>query len=292
MKIPLHIAEKLLLLLNGKAINGSEARHILIDDLVTEAILERKGRIKKTLTLRNSQSLHLYLQNQCAITDLATYIETLKNENASRADFVTVSADSKLKAVRTFKGFLVNSYLPIQATLNNKPFTIHPQEGSFSFVYDFETFIPSIETTIVGIENPENFRYIKRQQYLFKNITPLFISRYPQNQSKDLIKWLQRIPNTYLHFGDYDFAGIGIYVTEFKKHLKEKATFFIPENIELLLKEYGNKERYNQQKINFNLALIHEPNLQMLINLLNQHKKGLDQEILAHVVAAKNPITP
>ncbi|MCA6071324.1 MAG: hypothetical protein LE168_02900 [Endomicrobium sp.] len=61
---------------------------------------------------------------------------------------------------------------------------------------------------------------------------PLFVSRYPQNQSKDLIKWLQSIPNNYLHFGDFDFAGIGIYLNEYKKYLTDKAMFLIPENIE------------------------------------------------------------
>ena len=45
----------------------------------------------------------------------------------------------------------------------------------------------------------------------------LFVCRYPQ--SNDLIKWLQSIPNRYLHFGDLDFAGINIYLNEFKKYL-------------------------------------------------------------------------
>jgi len=35
----------------------------------------------------------------------------------------------------------------------------------------------------------------------------LFVSRYPQTQSKDLLNWLQSIPNPYLHFGDFDLTG-------------------------------------------------------------------------------------
>ncbi|GHT75088.1 hypothetical protein AGMMS50262_09440 [Bacteroidia bacterium] len=105
------------------------------------------------------------------------------------------------------------------------------------------------------------------------------VSRYPQNQSKDLLKWLQIIPNKYLHFGDFDFAGIGIYLNEYKKHLGNKASFFIPENIEQILEIYGNKELYNNQKINFNEENLTEENLKQLIPLIHKYKKGLEQEI-------------
>ena len=91
---------------------------------------------------------------------------------------------------------------------------LYPTEGTFQFIYDYERFILPADITIVGIENPENFRQISQQQYLFKDIKPLFVCRYPQNQSKDLLKWLQSIPNSYLHFGDFDLAGIGIYLNE------------------------------------------------------------------------------
>jgi len=113
---------------------------------------------------------------------------------------------------------------------------------------------------------------------LFENINPLFVSRYPQNQNKDVIKWLSSIPNNYLHFGDFDIAGIGIYLNEYKKHLIDKATFFIPEYIEQELGENGNRKRYNVQKVNFKLNEIKENSLLKLIDLINTQKKGLDQE--------------
>lgn len=280
MKIPLHIAEKLLLLLNGVYIPASTARHSIIEDLVSEGILDRKGRIKKTLQLQDNDSLHTYLQNRFAINDIALYIQVNKKEDLTRGDLVSVSGDSKSQKVRTFKGFLLNSYSPIQATLKSERLTVQPKEGTFNFIYDFENFIPSPDITIVGIENPENFRHIEKQKYLFQNIKPLFVSRYPQNQCKDLIKWLQSIPNSYLHFGDFDFAGIGIYLNEFKKHLEDKARFFTPDNIDTLLKNSGDKKRYDEQKINFAINNIKEENLLKLIASIHKYKKGLDQEIL------------
>jgi hypothetical protein len=280
MKISIHIAEKLLQLSQGEVIPSSMAKHPLIEELVTERIIERTGRIQKKLTLLDKKPLFLYLQNKLGINDLKKYIEVYQKENILRNELVDISSNSKLKQVRTFKGFLVSSYIPIQVTLNGKSITLNFNNGTFQFIYDFEKFIPEENVTIVGIENPENFRYIEKQKYLFKDIQPLFVSRYPQNQSKDLVKWLQSIPNNYLHFGDFDFAGIGIYLNEFKKHLDEKATFLVPEKIEQLISHYGNRNLYNEQKVNFKTELIKEENLLKLIGVILKYRKGLEQELL------------
>lgn len=280
MKIPVHIAEKLLQLLQGGSIPSSLAKHTLIDDLVFEGIIERKGRIKKSLLLSDSKALHTYLQNNFSINNLQQYIQIIKEENVLRSELVAASSDSKLIKIRTFKGFLINSYSPIPATLNGKQVTLNPISGTFQFIYDFEKLMVSPDITIVGIENPENFRHIDKQKYLFKDIKPLFVSRYPQNQSKDLIKWLQSVPNNYLHFGDFDFSGIGIYLNEYKKHLADRTTFFVPENIDKLIADNGNKKRYDEQRINFKVKSIQEYKLLQLINTIHKYRKGLDQEIL------------
>jgi hypothetical protein len=279
MKLPLNIAEKLLLLVSGEKIPSSKLKHEIIKDMISEGIIHKPGKLKSTVQLADNQQLKLYLENRFAIKDLHTYTETFKKEDLIRADLVSVAADSKLKAVRTFKGFLVNCYSPALATLNGQSFSILPTNGTFNFIYDFESFIPEQDITIVGIENPESFRHIDKQKYLFENIKPLFVSRYPQNQSKDLIKWLQSIPNNYLHYGDFDFAGIGIYLNEFKKHLDNKAKFFTPANIDSSIKKSGSKKRYDEQKINFDIGNIKEENLLQLLDSIHKHKKGLDQEI-------------
>lgn len=279
MTLPLNIAEKLLLLANGDKIPASKLNHSIFQELILEGIIHKPGKIRSNIQIIDKQQLKLFLKNHFSIDDLELYIETLKNENLIRADLVAVATDSKVRYLRTFKGFLVNCYSPLHAILNNEDVSIYPHEGTFNFIYDFESFIPDKDITIVGIENPENFRHIGRQKYLFKNIQPLFVSRYPQYQSKDLIRWLQSIPNNYLHFGDFDFAGISIYLNEFKKHLDYRANLFIPENIDLLIKKNGSKKRYDDQRINFSPELIEDRDIQHLINSIHRFKKGLDQEI-------------
>ncbi|MEN6455306.1 MAG: hypothetical protein ABFD10_13690 [Prolixibacteraceae bacterium] len=279
MKLPVHIAEKLLQLLQGDTVSSSAAKHAIIEDLIVEGIIERRGRIQKTLFITNKNACQIYLQSKYSINDLVQYIQTIKQTDVSRSQLVAASSDSKLKAIRTFKGFLVNSYLPLKASINGAEITLNPTDGIFQFIYDYEQFIIPSDVTVIGIENPENFREISKQRNLFEDLTPLFVSRYPQNQSKDLLKWLLSISNNYLHFGDFDLAGIGIYLNEYKKYLADRATFFIPDNIEEIIAKYGNRSRYNNQKENFGISSLKEKELLRLIEIMHKYKKGLDQEV-------------
>ncbi len=278
MKLSLKIAKVLSSLINGESINSSSAKSKLIDELVAEDILWRKGKHHKIYLLRDKNALDNYLSNQLQINNLEKYILALENPTSTRSDFVKISTDSKKSKERVFKGFLVNSYFPIKAKLNNNEFIINPIIGSYIFIYDFETFKIDKDITIIGVENSKNFSQIQEQSYLFKGLNPLFISRYPQNQNKDFIKWMQSVPNSYLHFGDFDIAGIGIYINEYKKHLGDRAQFFIPKDIENTIIENGNRERYNKQKATFNLDDITENKLLNLIETIHNEKKGLDQE--------------
>ena len=103
----------------------------------------------------------------------------------------------------------------------------------------------------------------------------LFVSRYPQ--STDLRSWLQNIPNRYIHFGDFDLAGIHIFLTEFHKCLGERSSFFIPSDIEQRL-EYGSTIRYDAQYSKFHTLKCDVQNLQLLIDLINKYHRCYDQE--------------
>ncbi|MEI6140745.1 MAG: hypothetical protein WCP85_15860 [Mariniphaga sp.] len=282
MKLPVPIAEKLILLLDGGKVPYSQMKHDIVISMIDNGILgiHTIGRTKKLVYLRNNTSLMPYLRNHFGIEILTAYIEGCRNKELNRAEAIEISSNSKLRSTRTFKGFLVNCYQPVECFLNNQNIMIQPNEGTFTFIYDYESFIPSEDITIVGVENSENFRYVEKQRKWFSHIKPLFVSRYPQEQHKDLIMWLQSIPNPYLHFGDFDLAGLNIYWNEFRKHLKEKASFFLPPEIEKLLSTYGNRDNYIKQAIQFDLDAVNEDNVLVLIRLIEKYRKGLEQEIL------------
>ena len=281
MKLPVSIAEKLIAMQNGERIPFSKVKHSAIVAMLENGILKKQiqGRSKTLVYLTSRDGLTAYLKNHFGINSLENYVDILQRTDLSRADAIDISSNSKVKSIRTFKGFMVNCFHPVDGILNNRPIIIAPQEGTFTFIYDFENFSLSVNTTIIGIENPENFRHIQKQKKLFENIQPLFVSRYPQN--KDLVRWLQTISNKYIHFGDFDFAGLNIYFNEYKKHLKGRATFFLPPNIEQLLSSKGNRDNYNKQSILFDPKDVKEENILILIGLIEKYKKGLEQEIFA-----------
>lgn len=116
----------------------------------------------------------------------------------------------------------------------------------------------------------------------------LFVSRYPQ--SGDLVAWLKSIPNRYLHFGDFDLAGISIFLTEFRIPIDGtpdsggRTEFFIPDGIENLLAK-GSPERYQDQVERFQTLLErllslapHDTQLHRLVSLIHTHRRGYDQE--------------
>lgn len=278
MKLSLKIAKALDQLINGEDLPASSAKSKLTERLIDENILYRKGKHRRTLHLRDDEALRVFLANQLQIHDLKKFIAAKEEVESTRADFVKLTTESKDSKERAFKGFLVNSYFPIKAKLDEQEITIHPPAGSFVFISDYQHFKIPASITIVGMENARNFSQIHKQKYLFKNINPLFISRYPQNQSQDFIRWMQQTPNSYLHFGDFDLAGISIYLNEYKKHLGDKASFFIPENIQNTLRNFGNRQRYNLQNLSFDKDRINELELVKLLNIIHTEKKGLDQE--------------
>jgi len=120
---------------------------------------------------------------------------------------------------------------------------------------------------------------MSRQKYLFPGIEPLFVCLYPR--SNDLIKWLQTVPNSYIHYGDFDFAGIGIFLNEHEKYLGPRARLFVPEKIDELVGKYGNRKPYNAQLHQApDMSALKDPAIIRLISILHAHKKGLEQEIL------------
>ena len=197
----------------------------------------------------------------------------------SRAEQASSTGNSKLVSVRSCPGFPVNTYEPIECELNGETFVIHPANGSFTFICDWQSFSVPEDVIVVGIENMENFRLVQRQKYLFEECLGgnklLFVSRYPQ--STDLREWLKSIPNRYVHFGDFDLAGIKIFQTEFERHVGERASFMIPSDIEDRIKN-GSSKRYDDQFIHSGNISSKDPGVQALIDIINKYRKGYDQE--------------
>lgn len=273
------VARKLLYMLEGKTVPSSSLPHWITDELRVEELITgvtRGSRISYRCTDAVACSRYI-VDNYTSGTSLERWIEVFSGENKDlqRSTLVQETGDSKTVKLRTFRGFLVNCYEPISARIGEKELLISPSEGTAVFVQTPEEFhIPS-DITVVGVENGENFHHIRCQKYLFGDNRILFVSRYPQ--SADLREWLMKIPNRYIHFGDFDLAGISIYQSEFYKYLGERASFFIPEDIDERLRA-GNAGLYNTQYLRYKNMKITDPRLDKLVEMIHRYGKVYEQE--------------
>lgn len=267
-------------LMAGEQVAGSKLNGNLLSELIAEGLLLVIARgSRKSYRARDIEALKRYL-----IDKDESFRMLEANAADSRASMAAETGNSKLVSVRSCPGFPINSYEPIECSLHGKPFMVNPQEGSFLFVTDWETFVIPEEVIVMGIENMENFGMIRQQRSFFEDYLKvhgmsgkiLFVSRYPQ--SLDLRKWLTSIPNHYIHFGDYDLAGINIFLSEFQQYIgKDRSSFLIPDDIELRLKS-GSKSRYDEQYNRFKDMKSDSQEFQHLIELIHQERKGYDQE--------------
>ena len=262
-------------LISGEQVAGSKLSSKLLDELMAEGLLLVVAHgSKKSYRARDTEVLKRYL-----IDKDESYRILNVTVVDSRASLAEETGNSKLLSVRSCPGFPINSYEPIESLLNGETFVVSPPEGSFVFIDDWNHFSIPEDIVVVGIENMENFRMIRQQRKLFESILGdkqlLFVSRYPQ--STDLRSWLLTIPNKYVHFGDFDLAGIHIFLTEFHKYLGGRSTYLIPSDIEQRLTK-GSQDRYNNQYGNYHTLLCDIPHLQSLIDLINQYHRGYDQE--------------
>ena len=267
-------------LISGETVAGSKLSKGLLTELMNEGLLQIITRgSRKSYRARDIEALKRYL-----IDKDENYRILEVEECGSRSSMAEDTGNSKLVMVRSCPGFPINSYEPIECSLGDKRFVVNPQEGSFVFVTDWEIFTIPDDVTVIGIENMENFRMIRKQRHLFEEYLhrhrlpqkALFVSRYPQ--SSDLRKWLTSISNKYLHFGDFDLAGIHIFLSEFLKYLGEERTYYlIPDDISSRLK-HGSTKRYDEQLLRFMEINTAIAELQQLIDLINRERKGYDQE--------------
>lgn len=282
MKLTLRLIDNLRKLMQGESIPYSSFQKTLSAPLVREGFLvvEYHGS-RKCLRTHNASALAgaLPRYNE-ALCDLDAAALMLSGDD-SRAAQASLSGNSKIRNERSCPGFLVNAYSRMECLLNEKPITIDSVEGSAIYMADWKSFIPPADVLIVGVENMENFLKIRCQKTLFSSCLRkgetqiLFVARYAF--SSDLAQWLGRIPNRYMHFGDFDLAGINIYLTQFKPSVGKRGTFLIPPDIEKRLR-HGSRKRYDEQYSKYRQLTTTDKDLNSLISLIHRYRRAYDQE--------------
>ena len=278
--IPLSFARCLLRLANGDKLTASEiSAKSLLKQFTEDGIIQKcpgAGR-RGIYSCPNPLSLKRYLRVQNDILSLEDYIAHFRETDADGESSLSASKSTKTFRAKSLQGFFIKAFKSEIAIANEK--IIAPPKGIELFVWRPEQLQISPSTLVVGIENPECYLKFDKLIKLFPKKELVVVMRY-LSQSPN--RWLQTIPNSYLHFGDFDPAGLSIYIREYRNLLPaNRCDFFIPPDIENLIDKYGIESLYNQQIHLLDSVKISEyPEIEELAKLLRKYGKGLEQERL------------
>lgn len=221
--------------------------------------------------------LQNYLKAQNDILSLENYVSEFEIDLSDGESSLFASRSTKTFRGKSLQGFFIRAF---HTEIAVSGITLQPvPQGIELFIHQPEKLQISHTALIIGVENPECFLKFEKLAHLFPQKELIIIMRYLSNSPN---RWLQTITNNYLHFGDFDPAGLHIYIREYRNQLPTfRCSFFIPPNIEELIDQFGAPSLYDQQiHLLKNIDLKLYPEVKKLIDLLNKHRKGLEQERL------------
>lgn len=215
------------------------------------------------------------------VEDLDYFIENEK-EPKSRDEIVDNYSHTKRIESKSFNGLMVSVFDKLEVNLNGKKQYFYPLEGSGLFLHYTSKLQLEDDVIVVGVENPQVVWNIDKYKYLFeksKKYLFLCISEYKTNYQ---YKWLESFSGEYIHFGDFDLAGINIYLNIIVPRLKKAKShsFLIPDNIYKIIKEKNYQKDYSNQTRYLNITSKEDKNLQKLIEFIKTHKTTIEQEAL------------
>lgn len=264
-------------LLNGEEIGFSSLSGPVFRELINREyiVLDKTGRKKMVASVKNPVYLKKVLRQEWQINDIQEYLEFLSKEEKDRTDIQNMLGGTKEEKTSTFQGFLVNSLETVSYTLNGQKGTLPLINGSYLFVSDYETFNIDDDIIIMYVENFTSFRQIARYIHLFETGRYLFVSRLLSSNA--FKEWLKGIPNRYIHFGDFDLAGIDIYL-HFYDEIGNRASFLVPDDIEERLAGHGNSALYYSQEDKCKNMEVTDKRVQPLIDMIKKYRMGYEQE--------------
>jgi hypothetical protein len=216
-----------------------------------------------------------------SIEDLDYFIE--EKEPKSRDEIADNYSHTKRVESKSFNGLMVSVFDKLEVIYNEKKQYFYPLEGSGLFVHYTSKLQLDDDVIVVGVENPQVVWYINKYKHLFnkeKKYLFLCISEYKTTYQ---YKWLESFCGEYIHFGDFDLAGINIYLNAIVPKLKKAKShsFLIPDNIYEIIKEKNYMVDYSNQTRYLNITSKKDKDLQKLIEFIKNNKITIEQEDLS-----------
>lgn len=239
----------------------------------------------KQIYLNDAEALIGVMQlngyNVNSIEDINYFIESCKKP-ISRDEIVAHYSDTKRVESKSFNGLMVSTLERLEVKCNATKQYLYPMEGAGLFIHYTSELELDDDVILVGVENPQVVWYINKYRHLFsdnKRYLFLSISEYKTSYQ---YKWIESFKGEYIHFGDFDLAGISIYLNTIVPKLNncKSYSYLIPDNIYTILKEKKHKKDYSKQTMYLNIESQNDQKLQQLIFFIKNNKLTLEQEKL------------
>lgn len=278
--MPLSFVRSLLRLQKGERLSQSDIKNKnLLKRFCDDGIIQKlpNGNRRVVYFCPDSGVLDNYLRVQQDILSLTGYIHQFEIGGSDGESSLGASKSTKTFRGNSLQGFFIKAFHS-EIVISGEAVKPLPP-GVDMFIHHPEKLNISDTTLIVGVENPECFVKFDKLVHLFEQKELVIIMRYMSNSPN---RWLQSVSNNYLHFGDFDPAGLSIYIREYLSNLSSlRCDFFIPPELEQLLEQYGQESLYDSQiHLLKNIDFQNYPKLVYIANLLHKHRKGLEQERL------------
>ena len=259
----------------GKFVNKKIVEGLKLNGSVCDG---KKSAKVRYIELLKAENIFIFLKNSKynieSIEDIDMYIEEIYENKPSRDKIQEWHNSSKAKDSKSLKGLYLSSLSSVEIKVNNEAVTIVPNNGIGYFLFYTQKIEIAKDVIIVGIENYQVIWFAKKYTEFFKSKNVLFIVI-----NSYMLEWISNLENEYIHFGDYDLAGINIYLNKIIPRLKKvkKYSMFIPVNIETLIHKHGDPELYEKQKQYKNL-MTDDVSINNLIKIIKDNKKSIEQE--------------
>jgi len=105
----------------------------------------------------------------------------------------------------------------------------------------------------------------------------VYLSGNVSDRLIDALKTFDRLPESVMHFGDYDWEGL--YIFQRLQKSMPPARLYIPEDIQSLFEHFGDRKLIEKQKPKASFDMGNQECLP-IIKLIEQSNAGLEQEIV------------
>jgi hypothetical protein len=221
--------------------------------------------------------------NVNCIEDLDYFIEE-ENEPKSRDEIADNYSHTKRVESKSFNGLMISVFDKLEVNYNDKKQYFYALDGSGLFLHYTSKLQLDDDVIVVGVENPQVLWYINNYKHLFENDKKYLFLCISEYKTTYQYKWLESFSGEYIHFGDFDLAGINIYLNTIVPKLKKAKShsFLIPDNIYEIIKKKNYMLDYSNQTKYLNITSKEDKNLQKLIEFIKSHKITIEQEDLSN----------